>query len=67
MADAPEFYRHCLRKGKYSTLAFAKKIGKKIHKEKGVHLYIYFCPFCQNYHLTKSRTHNGKLNTDIYE
>jgi len=54
------FYWECIRKKKYSTYERANKVAKKVKEERGKTLYIYYCPHCQNFHLTHKEKYKGK-------
>ena len=51
--NAKTIYGKCLRKRRYGTLEVAEKECKRISKVSGIQFYVYWCKFCQGYHLTK--------------
>lgn len=50
---AQTMWRTCLHKKWYRTKDYALGIAKKIEEEKGIKLFVYKCPLCNRYHLTK--------------
>lgn len=50
---AEKMWRSCLRKKAYHSKQIAEKVTVDILKERGVTLYVYECPLCGKYHLTK--------------
>lgn len=66
MTSQEVWVRSCLGKKKYSTLHFAEKVVKNIKNERGIELYIYSCPTCFGFHLTKQKeTPKGFLETMV--
>lgn len=47
-------YRACLSKVKYRTLKYAELKAKQFTKKYGKPQYVYYCKYCQGYHLTTS-------------
>lgn len=52
--DIAAAYYECFRKRAYPTESFARKVARAAKNSRGVKLRIYFCPHCQNFHLTKN-------------
>lgn len=52
--------KECLGKKRYRTLGFAEDLAKKIKKEREVELYVYSCPSCQGFHLTKRKEYKNR-------
>lgn len=52
--------RECLGKKRYRTLGYAEELAKKIKKERQLQLYVYSCPSCQGYHLTKRASYENR-------
>jgi len=46
-------YFSCSRKVRYATQSEATRQARKAEKERGVEIRVYFCNFCNGYHLTK--------------
>lgn len=57
---ALKMYRSCLRKCAYRTERIATNKALEIEKERGVKLYVYYCPICGHYHLT----HKERIKND---
>lgn len=51
--NAKTMWRTCLHKKAYRTRDYALGIAKKIKEERGLELFVYQCPLCGHYHLTK--------------
>lgn len=51
--QAEQMWRSCLRKKFYRSKQIAEQTVKRIKEERGVMLYVYECPICGYYHLTK--------------
>lgn len=62
MTSAERWVKECLRKKRYRTLEFAEEIAKKIKNDptKGTELYVYACPSCQGFHLTKLKQYSNR-------
>lgn len=59
MEELPKDYKHgknlyrmCLSKRKFKTKEYAEKAAEYNTKKYGVQQYVYYCPYCFNYHLT---------------
>lgn len=50
---AEQMWRSCLRKKMYRSRQIAEGMIKKIQQDRNVTLYVYECPICGFYHLTK--------------
>lgn len=50
---AEKMWRSCLRKKAYRSKRIAEKVAADIKQERGVTLYVYECPLCGKWHLTK--------------
>lgn len=50
-----KMYGSCFRKKIYRTIEYAQKEAKRLSRVNGIELYIYWCPLCLNYHLTKQK------------
>lgn len=48
-------YGSCLRKRVYRTYNYALSEAERLGKQNGVELFVYWCPYCHNYHLTKTK------------
>ena len=62
--------RSCLRKKRYSTVAFAKKVAIKEVIAHRVRNYCYHCKFCDGYHLTHKKepvVDDGKNRVSDFE
>lgn len=56
---ALQMWRMCLRKKKYRSEHLAMQVAEKIKKDRGITLYVYACPLCGYYHLTKKERFNN--------
>lgn len=56
--QAEKMYGACLRKKIYRTEEYAKKEAKRLGELRGIELFVYWCPLCNNYHLTKKKQGN---------
>lgn len=45
-------YRACLSKKKYTSYDFAVQMAAKYTEMFGKKQYVYYCPYCFNYHIT---------------
>lgn len=62
--------RSCLRKKRYPTVAFAKKVAIKEVIAHRVRNYCYHCKFCDGYHLTHKKepvVDDGKNRVSDFE
>lgn len=42
----------CLKKNKYPSMGYAKRVRSEAKKKRDVDLRIYYCSHCNGYHLT---------------
>lgn len=61
---AEQMWRSCLRKKMYRSRQIAEQTAKKIKKDRNVTLYVYECPICGYYHLTKKERRNNGTKRD---
>ncbi len=65
---AEKMWRSCLRKKVYKTKQRAEKTAAYIKEQRGVTVYVYECPICGYYHLTKKeRMSNTKEEKTHYD
>ena len=56
-------YRACLSKRKYRTEEKATEYAAKYTEQFGKKQYVYYCPYCFNFHITSApRTKKEKTN-----
>ena len=54
MADSIKtWHSSCLKKSRYSTYDRAMSLVRKVKKDRGVDLRVYYCSICSGFHLTK--------------
>lgn len=61
---AEQMWRSCLRKKMYRSRRIAEQTAKKIKEDRDVTLYVYECPICGYYHLTKKERRNNDTERD---
>jgi hypothetical protein len=52
------WHRTCLSKAPIRNEATAHRRAREKSAERGVKHYVYCCPYCQNWHLTKKAPHH---------
>lgn len=65
MNSNEHWVRSCLGKKRYRTLGFAQTIADRIAKDptRPSKLYVYCCPSCQGFHLTKRKEYGNRTET----
>lgn len=48
-------HKTCFSKTRYDTKEIAEEQADKIYFEDGIMLYVYKCPLCNGYHLTRKK------------
>ena len=48
-------YKTCFSKTRFETKDIAEKEADRIYFDSGLMLYVYKCPLCQGYHLSRKR------------
>ena len=56
---AEKMWRMCLRKKKYRSEYIANSVARQAKEKRGVTLYVYSCPICGYWHLTKKERFNN--------
>lgn len=57
-------YRHCQRKRKYSQRN-AVRVVQKMNERQQKRVHSYYCDFCKQYHIGRTRDGNENLNQPI--
>lgn len=62
MNEHEHWVKECLGKKRYRTLEFAQGIAKKIKNDpvRPTELYVYPCPTCQGFHLTRRKEYKNQ-------
>jgi hypothetical protein len=54
MNEPLSFVKECLGKKHYHQIELAEKVAKRVARERGVVLRVYYCKYCLCFHLTRS-------------
>ena len=62
MNSQEHWVKECLGKKRYRTFDFAQGVANKIAKDpvRPTQLYVYACPSCQGFHLTKRKEYRNR-------